>query len=383
MRRRSAILLATTLMCLPPMARGGHELPVYPSYYPHEIAISSAAPQQAIELLRAGKLHAYVGRGVRFPDNPTATIGSVESLGSFVVIRLNANAALAKAPASACAAMRALLRSMADRAGELILHPYPVTPYHGDYLYHADLAAAARVRLLGEADAAARVGQALRVKSDTPLARSLIRPEWLSADGRWDAAIEEIDARDLLSSAALMTNAWLAPRALRSGWFHAYRLLADALDDATAQREIRADFERLDHARYDTGVERINLERDLVKALTTGCRAVVAGYTVKREYFNAEFSAGVENIGYDTLTGLASPMFLRTVKLKDFPWNGWLQLGIGSRPDAAWNPIAGFSDPFGRLMWFAIADPAVIPAPYDSGWMLNRFSEVQAMPQPP
>src|SRR5262249_27126360 len=160
--------------------------------------------------------------------------------GSFVVIRLNANAALAKAPASACAAMRALLRSMADRAGELILHPYPVTPYHGDYLYHADLAAAARVRLLGEADAAARVGQALRVKSDTPLARSLIRPEWLSADGRWDAAIEEIDARDLLSSAALMTNAWLAPRALRSGWFHAYRLLADALDDATAQREIRA-----------------------------------------------------------------------------------------------------------------------------------------------
>ena len=92
MRRRSAILLATTLMCLPPMARGGHELPVYPSYYPHEIAISSAAPQQAIELLRAGKLHAYVGTGVRFPDTPPATVGSVESLGSFVVIRLNADA---------------------------------------------------------------------------------------------------------------------------------------------------------------------------------------------------------------------------------------------------------------------------------------------------
>jgi len=382
MIRRSAILLATTLLCLPPVARGGHELPVYPSYYPHEIAINSAAPQQSIELLRAGKMHAYVGRGVHFPGTPPVTIGSVESLGSFVVIRLNPNAALAKAPDPTCAAMRTLLRSMADRGGHLIVHPYPVTPYHGDYLYHADLAEAARARLLGEVDAAARVGQILRVKVDTPLARSLIRPEWLSEDGRWDVAIEEIDARDLLSSAALMSNAWLAPRALRSGWFHAYRLLADTVDDATAQREIRADFERLDHARYDTAVERINLERDLVKALTAGCRAVVAGYTVEREYFNAEFSSGVENIGYDALTGLASPMFLRTVKLKDFPWNGWLQLGIGSRPDAAWNPIAGFTDEFGRLMWFAIADPAVIPAPYDSGWMLNRFSDVQAVPKP-
>jgi len=129
-------------------------------------------------------------------------------------------------------------------------------------------------------------------------------------------------------------------------------------------------------------VERINLERDLVKALAAGCRTAVAGYTVAREYFNAEFSAGVENIGYDAIAGFDSPMFLRTVKLKDFPWNGWLQLGVGARPQAAWNPIAGFNDAFGRQMWLAIADPAMIPAPYDYGWMLNRFSDVQASPQP-
>src|SRR5262249_36194969 len=112
MNRRSAILVGTTLLCLPPMARGGHELPVYPSYYPHEIAITSTAPSQAVEPLRVGKMHAYIGEGVRFPDNSAATVGAVESLGSFVVIRLNAHAALAQAPASACAAIRALLRSM-------------------------------------------------------------------------------------------------------------------------------------------------------------------------------------------------------------------------------------------------------------------------------
>ena len=56
-------------------------------------------------------------------------------------------------------------------------------------------------------------------------------------------------------------------------------------------------------------VERINLERELVKALSAGCRTVVAGYTVKREYFNSEFSAGVENIGYDALDGFSSRSF--------------------------------------------------------------------------
>ncbi len=60
-------------------------------------------------------------------------------------------------------------------------------------------------------------------------------------------------------------------------------------------------------------------------------------------------------------SGFNSPIFLRTVKLKDFPWNGWLALGIDARPAAAWNPIGGFTDPFGRLMWFALGDPAADP----------------------
>jgi hypothetical protein len=102
----------------------------------------------------------------------------------------------------------------------------------------------------------------------------------------------------------------------------------------------------------------------------------VAGYTLKREYFNADFSAGIENIGYDLITGLDSPMFLRTVKLKDFPWNGWLRLGIDAAPTTAWNPVGGMTDPFSRLMWSAIGDPALLPSPYDYGWMLNRIADL-------
>ena len=65
------------------------------------------------------------------------------------------------------------------------------------------------------------------------------------------------------------------------------------------------------------------------------------------------------------------------MKLKNFPWNGELALGIDGAPTAAWNPVAGFGDPFGRLLWAALGDPALIPAPYDSGWMLNRIADVQ------
>jgi hypothetical protein len=136
--------------------------------------------------------------------------------------------------------------------------------------------------------------------------------------------------------------------------------------------------QRLETGDYRDTVERVNLERELVAALIGGCRKRVAGYTVKRQYFSAEFTNGIENIGFDSIEGLNSPIFVRTVKLKDFPWNGWLMLGIDAQPDAAWNPIAGFNDGFGRLLWSAIGDPALFSAPYDSSWMLNRIADVQS-----
>ena len=130
----------------------------------------------------------------------------------------------------------------------------------------------------------------------------------------------------------LSVNGRLGPPWVRTGWFNAERLLADDIERSRRKAARRdrpcgasqtGDFNGL--------AERINLERDLVTLLTGGCRSIVVGYTVKREYVNVEFSAGIENIGYDAIAGLASPMFIRTVKLKDFPWNGWLTLGIGDR----------------------------------------------------
>ncbi len=124
------------------------------------------------------------------------------------------------------------------------------------------------------------------------------------------------------------------------------------------------------------GCERVDLERDLLARLGRGCQRVVAGFVTRREYVNDDYSAGVENVGRDAHAGLASHVFPRTVKLKDFPWNGWLEVGVPSPPAAAWNPVAGFTDVAGRALWAALGDPALFPTPGGDGWLANRVSVV-------
>jgi hypothetical protein len=375
MDMRRALILTAAALLLAPVARSGHELPVYPSYYPHEIEIAALEPRKAGELLGAGKLHAYVGGAPIFAGALPKDIASAPSLGSWLVVKLNPNSPLAKEEISACTVVGAVARQLEGKGSDVVAHPYPVTPLHGDYLHHVDLAEAAKARLAGAA-----AGD-LKLQAEGALAPSLVRPEWRAGSGDWDAVIQEVDAGQLVASSATVANGWMGPRWVRSGWFHAYRLLADTMVEPEARRDVDADAARLQSGDMADPGARANLERDLVRRLTTGCRSAVVGYTVKRELFNASFSDGIENIAYDALEGLNSPMFLRTVKLKDFPWNGWLKLGAPTSPQSAWNPVGGFTDDFGRLMWFAVGDPAAIPSPYDNGWVLNRISEVEAVPR--
>jgi len=371
---RSVPLVLAALLAALGVARGGHELPVYPSYYPHEIAIETMPPERAADLFRDATLHAYLGAEPRFPSAVPASIRPVESLGSFVIVRINPAAPSAQDERWACSVVETIIRDMADKTG-FLFHPYPVTPLHGDYLYHVDQAEAEKTRLLDAP--AASPPRNLMVEASGALA-DLVRPEWRAKGSDWDAAVEEIDAAELMAASTTSLNGWLGPPWVKSGWFHAERMLADATSDAEARHRTAAMSQRLEAGDYGDAVERVNLERELVAALTGGCRKRVAGYTVKHQYFSAEFTNGIENIGFDSIEGLNSPIFIRTVKLKDFPWNGWLKLGIDVRPDAAWNPIGGFGDGFGRLLWSAIGDPALFSAPYDSRWMLNRIADVQS-----
>jgi hypothetical protein len=378
MKRRTAFTLLLVTAGLIDVARSGHEFPVYPSYYPHEIRIETMAPDRAVGLLLEGKIQAYIGPEPRFSNASPDSILAVESLGSLLIVRVNPESSRAPDHAAACVLARTVIREIARRHGQFRFHPYPVTPYDGDYLYHTDLADAARIRFVGTAaGAGATSAQGPRVRTSSVLAKSLVPADWNTQGSARDVDIDEVSAADLAAASTMVTNGWIAPPWARSGWSRAARLLAPSVDDPRQRIRVRGDLERLESGAFAGTVERIRLERELVSELANGCRALVAGYTVKREYISADYSAGIENIAFDSIAGINSPMFVRTVKLKDFPWNGWLSLGMDSGPAAAWNPIAGFSDPFGRQMWNAIGDPALLPSPNDAGWVLNRISDVR------
>jgi hypothetical protein len=370
MHARRVVLVVTLALAAVTVARSGHELPVYPSYYPHEIEIATLSPERAADLLAEGKLHAYVGSEPRFAGTAPEQVVAVESLGAFLVVRVNPLSPLAKDEASACVMRTAVLHRVAASGGDFVVHPYPVTPLHGDYLYHIDRAEAAKEGMRGDGSRLPAAG--IKVKAEG-FAATLVPADWRAPSSEWDIEVAEVATADLLARNTTMTNGWQGPPWLRTGWFHARLLLAGAGRPSDRVGEM---IELLEADAFASPAERINAERNLVAALTQGCHAAIVGYRVRREFMNIEFSTGIENIGFDALTGLHSPMFLRTVKLKDFPWNGWLALGVQGRPEAAWNPIAGFTDAYGRLMWSALGDPAAIPSPYDSAWMLNRISDV-------
>ena len=375
MKTRAAFIVLVAAATLATVARSGHEQPVYPSYYPHEIEISVTEPERAAVLLATGKLHAFIGQPPNFAGSPPNSVRAVESLGSFLVIRANP---ARENEESACAAVRAFAADLGGRAGEFVFHPYPVTPMHGDYLHHVDLAEAAKARLLAaKADPAPRE---LKVRASGAIARNLVRPAALVQGAEWDLEIVQLSAAELAISATLAINGWLGPPWLKEGWFHALLLLGDSSGASEARERVGASAKRLQAHDFRDLAERINLERELVDTLARNCRALVVGYTMKREYFSAEFSAGIENIAFDSITGMNSAIFLRTVKLKDFPWNGELALAFATPPVSAWNPVAGFTDPFGRLLWSAVGDPALLSSPYGAEWMFNRVSDVESVP---
>jgi hypothetical protein len=355
----------------------GHEFPFYPSFYPQEITLEVLDPAQAPARFADGSLHAYAG-GDAFSRGPApANVGTVESLGAYVVITLNPQAPFFSDRGDRCRAARAARESLVP--GGWLRHPYPVTPYHGDFLAHADLARAA------QAPASPNDrwrGAPLRIRAGSAEAARLLPPGAAGTGAAWDVSVDMVLVSDLWAPWARPTHAGGGAPWIEAGWFHAVLLQAGAMADPDARRHADAMRRRLVDGAHAGTVERLDLERRLVALLGTGCERTVAGFTLRREHVNLEYSGGVENVAHDALSGLRSAVFPRTVKLKDFPWNGWLTVGLPGAPTAAWNPVAGFTDPTGRLLWQTVADPAFFPSPTGGSWVPNRVSPAAAVAGP-
>jgi len=360
--------LVTLLTFLKP-ADAGHELPYYPSFYPQEIRIETLDPGRAATLLKTNALHAYIGAAPRLGGNVPDHLKFVESLGSYLIVTFNPASASISEPESRCTHARQILTTLSGEPEGFVFHPYPVTPYHADYLQHFDRVEASKGALVGRGSSSPD----LKFRARGLLAEALVRPRWQVDEGDWVATLDEVPISDLVWASGFSLNGWLGPPWMKEGWFHAYQLLAPTLGDPVRRQAVDRIYGQLIRGEYESLTARLTLERQLISSLTRGCERVVVGYSVKREYYNDDFSEGIENIAFDSHLGFNSPVFVRTVKLKDFPWNGWLRLGINEKPTAAWNPIGGFTDAPGRLIWAAVGDPALVPVPYNAGWIPNRI----------
>ena len=145
-------------------ARADHALEFYPSFYPHEIRIETVKPAEAAKRLSNNSIHAYIGRDP-FAGRPApAHLGYTESLGSYLVVTFNpASGALADRD-SRCTTGAKQLGALAREQGGYLFHPYPVTPYHMDYLQHFDLAESAKKKYEPRPDQSAPLTLKIRAK---------------------------------------------------------------------------------------------------------------------------------------------------------------------------------------------------------------------------
>ena len=200
----------------------GHEASFYPSFYPQEIRIETVDPAAAAAGWPATRVHAYVGADL-FAGGPMASDAvAVNSLHSYLVLTFDAvsgryAAATSNAPMR-CAAADKIRRALVSGDPSYVVHPYPVTPYHADYLEQFDLAQRAQAPYSAPPDAASS-GHVVSIRTIGRLADRLVPAAWKANAGQWDATLEEVDVDGLSDRAAPGPGGWLGLPWTKLGWF--------------------------------------------------------------------------------------------------------------------------------------------------------------------
>ncbi|MGH8647921.1 MAG: hypothetical protein ACREUP_01240, partial [Burkholderiales bacterium] len=162
-------------------AQAGHESPFYPSFYPQEIRIETLDPAAARAGWNKARVHVYVGGDPFSGSAPPADAASLQRLHSFLVLTFDGapgrHSAAGGDKQDRCTVASRIVGALAPGKTDFVLHPYPVTPYHADYLQHFDLAQQARARFAsGGGEVAA--GADFRIRAKGTVAQSLVPARW-------------------------------------------------------------------------------------------------------------------------------------------------------------------------------------------------------------
>jgi len=140
---------------------------------------------------------------------------------------------------------------------------------------------------------------------------------------------------------------------------------------------------RLAAGHFSSEGERIQLLRHVIEYALTESPVAYVIAELDLFFYNSS-RQGVENIAYDRFSGPDSYWFYRTIKLKEFVWNGWLRIGVPKFHSTPYPPLGGFGANE-RGVWMAISDSAGWAHPRLGGWypMRVRWSTDQVTSIPP
>ena len=184
----------------------------------------------------------------------------------------------------------------------MVPHRYPITPYHADYIGHADRDADTKPSVLATADA----GVPVTVRAQNAGSEDMVLHRLALHPTDWDIRFDEVAINEVLRAANVGFNAWPAPPWVKEGWFQAYHLLQPAVSGAAERKHADELYRRLVEADYRDLAERLNIARELITELTRGCDRAVIGYRLRREFYSDDFSNGIENIAVDSQFGFNS-----------------------------------------------------------------------------
>ncbi len=143
-----ALGLLCAVVIASPSAQADHEISYYPSFYPQEIRLEPLDPEAAARefVSKTDPLHAYVGTAPRFSGQIPEHLKSVESLKSLITVSVNPQSSRLQNREARCHAIGQAAIALAAQP-DVVIHPYPITPFHADYLGHADRVSPSKARL--------------------------------------------------------------------------------------------------------------------------------------------------------------------------------------------------------------------------------------------
>lgn len=115
------LCIVSCLVLIP--AEAGHELPYYPSFYPHKIRVEVVSPEAAATRLQQGTLQAYAGATPCFSAPPPAYVSAVSSLGAYLVLTFDGAVAQQWQPEQRCAVLQDMVSILAVGATNLCIPP--------------------------------------------------------------------------------------------------------------------------------------------------------------------------------------------------------------------------------------------------------------------